>query len=81
MNSMFGLNGIGGYLLAVVILLSALGYLGVYKAITIQNASAENPYTIVVDGKAAESQEDMYANLRALKMIDSSNRERVQVSK
>lgn len=70
---MFGLHGIGGALIATVILLSALGYLGVYKAITIQQATANDPYAIA--GNAVpnpKTKADCFANLQEVKMYDDS---------
>lgn len=43
---MFGLNGIGGMLIATALLLSILGFLG-YNAVVVQNAQATNFYQIV----------------------------------
>ena len=73
MDKMFGLNGIGGALIATVILLSAVGFLGVYKAITIQQATAQDPYAITGSAvPSPKSKADCYANLQEMKMIDSS---------
>jgi len=47
-RGIFALNGITGYLIAVVLLLSVLGGL-VYNAIAVQKANAEVYYTIDQD--------------------------------
>lgn len=44
MNSLFGLNGIGGLLIAVALLLSIVGVLGTL-AVTTQAANADKPYS------------------------------------
>jgi len=44
-RNVFGVDGAGGFLVAVVILLSALGFLA-FKAIVVQSANAENFYKI-----------------------------------
>jgi hypothetical protein len=54
----FGIHGITGYLIAVVLLLSILAFLTI-NAIGVQNAEATNYYTINQD-------------INGLKMIDSS---------
>lgn len=46
MGQYFRLNGIGGMLIAVVLLLSILAFLTV-NAISVQNANATNSYEIV----------------------------------
>jgi len=69
MNGMFGLNGITGYLIAVVLLLSILGGL-TFLSIGAQSNSAVNPY--VVTGSAVpnpKTKEDVYANLHEVEMI------------
>ncbi|PZT48965.1 hypothetical protein B6S12_01335 [Helicobacter valdiviensis] len=45
MNGLFGLNGLGGYIIAVVLLLSVVFGLG-YKAVMTQHTQALNPYVI-----------------------------------
>ncbi|RAX56875.1 hypothetical protein CCZ01_08010 [Helicobacter monodelphidis] len=45
MNGLFGLNGLFGYLVAVVLLLSIVGVLG-YMAVVVQKTEANNPYKI-----------------------------------
>jgi hypothetical protein len=69
MNGMFGLNGIVGYLIAVVLLLSILAGLTV-ASIGAQSNSANNPY--VVTGSAVanpQTREDVFANLHEVEMI------------
>lgn len=69
MNGMFGLNGITGYLIAVVLLLSILGGL-TFLSIGAQSNSANNPYvvtgSVVADPK---TKEDVFANLHEVEMI------------
>ncbi len=55
---MFGLNGIGGMLIAVVLLLSSVGFLGI-NAILVQQKEATNHYKI--EGE------------KEIKMIDKNN--------
>lgn len=45
MNGMFSLNGLGGFLIAVVLLLAVVFALG-YKAVSTQKAQSLNPYVI-----------------------------------
>ncbi len=59
---MFGLNGIGGMLIAVVLLLSIVGFLGTSALLTQQN-NASNYYKI--DGE------------KEIKMIDSAAKAKV----
>jgi len=68
MNGVFGLNGILGYLIAVVLLLSILGGL-TYIGIGVQSQSAVNPYAI--SGKIADpkTKQDVWANLQDVKMF------------
>lgn len=72
MNGTFGLNGITGYLIAVVLLLSILGGLTFWGIVT-QSKSAVNPYVIsgseVADPK---TKEDVWANLRTVKMFSDN---------
>ena len=44
-RSVFGVDGAGGFLVAVLLLLSILGFL-VYKSIIVQSANATNFYDI-----------------------------------
>ncbi|GHV59861.1 hypothetical protein FACS1894103_4130 [Campylobacterota bacterium] len=69
---LFGLNGISGMLIAVVLLLSIIGVLTVL-GLGAQGASAQNPY--VVSGSAVanpQTRDDIYANLKGVKMIDET---------
>jgi hypothetical protein len=59
---MFGLNGIGGMLIAVVLLLSIVGFLGT-NALLVQQKNASNFYKI--DGQ------------KEVKMIDKAAQSRV----
>lgn len=59
---MFGLNGIGGMLIAVVLLLSIVGFLGT-NALLVQQKNASNYYKI--DGE------------KEVKMIDKAAKARV----
>lgn len=59
---MFGLNGIGGMLIAVVLLLSIVGFLGTSALLTQQN-NASNYYKI--DGE------------KEIKMIDAASQAKV----
>ncbi len=59
---MFGLNGIGGMLIAVVLLLSIVGFLGT-NALLVQQSNASNYYKI--DGE------------KEVKMIDKAAQSRV----
>jgi len=73
MNGMFGLNGITGYLISVVLLLSIAGFLGTNAVLT-QQASVNNPYAI--RGNAVpnpKNVEDVAANLHELKYISKDN--------
>ena len=45
MNGLFGINGLGGYIIAVVLLLAVVFGLG-YTAVIKQKAEANNPYVI-----------------------------------
>lgn len=45
MNGIFGLNGLGGFLIAVVLLLSIVAFLGT-QAVLVQHAEATNAYKI-----------------------------------
>ncbi|MCH5322415.1 MAG: DUF4006 family protein [Helicobacter sp.] len=45
MNGLFGLNGLGGFIIAVVLLLAIVFGLG-YSAVITQSAEANNPYAI-----------------------------------
>jgi Family of unknown function (DUF4006) len=63
---MFGLNGIGGMLIATVLLLSIIGFLAV-NALVIQQRESTNYYKI--DGE------------KEIKMIDSSAASRVVKTK
>ncbi|MGP1560531.1 MAG: DUF4006 family protein [Helicobacteraceae bacterium] len=69
MNGTFGINGITGYLVAVVLLLSILGGLS-YLGIVTQQHSAVNPY-VISGSKVADpkTKEDVWANLQEVKMI------------
>lgn len=80
-GSMFGLHGISGMLIAVVLLLSILAGLTTLSLMT-QQANANNPY--VVTGSAVpnpQTREDVYANLKEVGMIDASAKNRVQDAK
>ncbi|MGE4294859.1 MAG: DUF4006 family protein [Campylobacterales bacterium] len=80
-GSMFGLHGISGMLIAVVLLLSIVAFLTTLSVMT-QQANASNPY--VVTGSAVanpQSREDVYANLKEVGMIDASAKARVQDAK
>ena len=70
MNGVFGLNGILGYLIAVVLLLSILAGLTIV-GVGVQGSSAVNPYAISGD-KVAEpkSKQDVFANLQSVEMIN-----------
>jgi hypothetical protein len=71
MNGLFGLNGILGYLLAVVLLLSILAGLQVLS-VTTQQASAVNPYYVSgVKVDMPKDKQDVYANLQDVSMISS----------
>jgi hypothetical protein len=73
MNGMFGLNGITGYLIAVVLLLSIAGFLGTNAVLT-QQSAVNNPYAI--KGNAVPNPkniEDVAANLHELKYISKDN--------
>jgi hypothetical protein len=59
---MFGLNGISGMLIATVLLLSILGFLG-FNAVVVQQKQATNYYKI--DGE------------KEIKMIDKANQKRL----
>lgn len=59
---MFGLNGIGGMLIAVVLLLSIVGFLGT-NALLVQQREASNYYKI-------EAEKD-------IKMIDAASQAKV----
>lgn len=63
-RGLFALNGITGYLVAVVLLLSILGVLTV-TSLGVQNAEASNYYSINQDTnglKAVDSSENQYKN-------------------
>jgi hypothetical protein len=79
---MFGLNGIGGNLIAVALLLSIVGFLG-YNAVMIQNDTATKPYAF--SGTKVSnpvSKEDVWANLQDVKMLDeTANGKRIIVTK
>lgn len=45
MNGLFGLNGLSGFLLAVVLLLAIVAALG-YQAIVVQHREALTPYAV-----------------------------------
>lgn len=45
MNGLFGINGLGGYIVAVVLLLAIVFGLG-YAAVMTQKTEANNPYVI-----------------------------------
>ncbi len=45
MNGLFGINGLGGYIVAVALLLAIVFGLG-YAAVITQKAQANNPYVI-----------------------------------
>lgn len=45
MNGLFGINGLLGYFIAVILLLSVVFCLG-YAAVITQKAQANNPYVI-----------------------------------
>ena len=45
MNGLFGINGLLGYFIAVILLLSVVFCLG-YAAVVTQKAQANNPYVI-----------------------------------
>jgi LPS O-antigen subunit length determinant protein (WzzB/FepE family) len=80
MNGMWGINGLTGYFIAVVLLLSIAFGLG-YGAITTQQYTATHPYAIrgntVPEPKTVE---DVYANLHELKM-DSTENQKYAISK
>jgi hypothetical protein len=72
MNGVFGLNGILGYLIAVVLLLSILAGLTIVS-IGIQSSSATNPYAISGEKVAApKTKQDVWANLQDVEMISSN---------
>jgi len=77
---MFGLNGLGGYLIAVALLLTIVGVLG-SQALFTQQKTATQPYGIksMSTGEKAETLEDVFKNLHELKMIDPNSR-KVQIS-
>lgn len=71
-GSMFGLHGIAGMLIAVVLLLSILAGLTVW-GLGVQQNSARSPY--VVTGNAApepKTIEDVYSNLKEVGMFDAN---------
>ncbi len=59
---MFGLNGIGGMLIAVVLLLSIVGFLGT-NALLVQQREASNYYKIEAE--------------KEIKMIDAASQAKV----
>lgn len=72
-GSMFGLHGISGMLIAVVLLLSIVAVLTTLSLQT-QQAAAVDPY--VVHGSAVENpqtKEDVWANMRDIEMISRDN--------
>lgn len=72
MNGVFGLNGILGYLIAVVLLLSILAGL-TYVGIGVQGASAVNPYAVSGEKVAdPKSKQDVWANLQDVEMISKN---------
>lgn len=72
-GSMFGLHGIGGMLVAVVLLLSIVAVLTTI-GLGIQQQGAVDPYIVEGDAVAnPQTKEDVWANLRDLKMIDPDN--------
>lgn len=75
-GSMFGLHGIAGMLIAVVLLLSILAGLTIW-GLGVQQASATKPY--VVTGNAVPNPktiEDVYANLKEVRMYDAEAKNR-----
>jgi|SaaInl8_150m_RNA_FD_contig_91_494838_length_3958_multi_21_in_0_out_0_5 hypothetical protein len=72
MNSMFGLNGIGGNLIAVALLLSIVGVF-TFMAISIQSETAVKPYAFS-GSKVANptTKEDVWANLQDVKTFDET---------
>jgi len=72
MNGVFGLNGILGFLIAVVLLLSILAGLTIV-GIGVQQGSAVNPYA-VSGVKVAEpkSKQDVWANLQDVEKISTN---------
>ncbi len=62
---MFGLNGIGGMLIAVVLLLSSVGFLGI-NAILVQQKEATNHYKI-----EGEKEIKMIDKNSATKIVDA----------
>ena len=81
MNTMFGLNGIGGMLLATVLLLSIIGFLGT-NAVLAQQKTANDPYVITGNSVAQpKTKEDVYANLQEVDMIDNEARHRIADAK
>ncbi len=60
---MFGLNGIGGMLIAVVLLLSIVGFLGT-NALLVQQKNASNYYKI--DGEKEVQMKDKEAAKRVV---------------
>jgi hypothetical protein len=60
---MFGLNGIGGMLIAVVLLLSIVGFLGT-NALLVQQKNASNYYKI--DGEKELQMKDKEATKRVV---------------
>lgn len=68
-RGIFALNGITGYLIAVVLLLSILGALTVFS-LGVQNAEATNYYSINQDTdglKMIDSSENQYKNYKLVK--------------
>lgn len=75
-GSMFGLHGIAGMLIAVVLLLSILTGLTILGLGAQQNG-ARNPYVITGSAvKDPKSKEDVYANLKDVGMYDENAKNR-----
>ena len=66
MNGLFGVNGLLGYLVAVVLLLSVVFWFG-FNAVKIQSTTASQSYEIV--------------NPMDIKMIDPNNANHVKINK
>ncbi|MDR2638843.1 MAG: DUF4006 family protein [Helicobacteraceae bacterium] len=69
-GSYFALNGISGMLVAVVLLLGIIGTLTTLGIIT-QQASANNPYVVRGEVVNPKSKEEVFKNLKAVKMNDA----------
>ena len=72
LDGMFNINGIGGYLIAVVLLLSILGVFQVLS-FGVQSASAQNPYVISGDAfPDPQTKAEVFKNLQEVDMISSN---------